>query len=164
MKAFILVGATGMGKSTLFRRLTECMPPERMYVNDVNGEYQHLPYCADRYRKGMALPDIDSYMNDVELVTDSVVAFEEATVFFSNRGSNAMMRKFLVGKRHTGNMYFLLFHSIRSIPYYIYDLCNYVFVFNTNDNEHVVETKHELLLDAYRAVKNKPFKFKLVKL
>lgn len=152
MKAAIIVGATGMGKSTLAKFLTKHVDKSRLIPYDVNGEY--FP--------GVPLPDIDEHLKTVAGLTDCTFIWEEATVFFSNRGSNKIMRKMLVGKRHDHNVHLLLFHSIRSIPFYIYDLINFAFIFHTSDDENLVASKHPKLLAAYKAVHNKPHKFKTV--
>lgn len=146
-KAFIIVGATGSGKSTLTKRLIAPVDVNRLFVYDVNAEY-----FPDEI-----LPDIDDFLLQVKGVRESVIVFEEATVFFSNRGSNKMMRKLLVGKRHSHNTIILLFHSIRAIPYYISDLVSYIFVFHTNDEEKIVAEKFPLLLPAYHATHGKKF-------
>lgn len=146
-KAIIIVGATGSGKSTLTKRLIAPVDVNRLFVYDVNAEY-----FPDE-----VLPDIDDFLLQVKGVRESVIVFEEATVFFSNRGSNKMMRKLLVGKRHSHNAIILLFHSIRAIPYYIFDLVNYIIVFHTNDEEKIVAEKFELLLPAYHATHGKKF-------
>lgn len=146
-KAFIIVGATGSGKSTFVKNLIAPVDVNRLFVYDVNREY----FPAE------PLPDIDEFLTEVSRVTESVLIFEEATVFFSNRGNDKRMRSLLVGKRHARNVVILLFHSIRSIPFYIFDLCNYVVVFNTNDEEPIVKSKFELLLPAYNSVHGKKF-------
>lgn len=148
-KAIIVVGATGSGKSTFVKRLIAPVDVDRLHVYDVNREY-----FPDE-----PLPDIDDFLLSVSGVTESILIFEEATVFFSNRGSNKMMRKLLVGKRHSRNVVILLFHSVRAIPFYIFDLCNFVVLFHTNDEENIVREKFELLLPAFNEVKNKRFKW-----
>lgn len=152
--AIIIVGATGSGKSTLVKKLTKDVHPSRLRVYDVNAEYY----------KDRDLPDMKDFLLQISTETEVTVIFEEATVFFSNRGNNDMMRRLLVSKRHKRNAYYLIFHSIRSIPYYILDLVNYVAVFHTNDEEKLVKEKLPLLLKAYKAVHKKKFKFKFVKL
>lgn len=146
-KAIIIVGATGSGKSTLIKKLLAPVDVNRLFVYDVNAEYF----------KNEPLPDIDDFLLQVKNVEESVIVFEEATVFFSNRGSNKAMRRLLVGKRHARNVIILVFHSIRAIPFYIFDLVNYVAVFRTNDEEKIVRERFELLVSAYTDVKDKQF-------
>lgn len=146
-KAIIIVGATGSGKSTLVKRLIAPVDVNRLFVYDVNREY--FPREP--------LPDFDQFLIGATKRRESVLVFEEATIFFSNRGNDKRMRQLLVGKRHAGNVIILLFHSIRSIPYYIFDLVNAVIVFNTNDDEPIVKEKYQMLLPAYKATHGKKF-------
>lgn len=154
-KVIIVVGASGNGKSTWLKTTTREVDTSRFFCYDVNAEY---------FDDDDPLPEIDDFLAEMNTKTDCVMVFEEATVFFSNRGSNKTMRQLLVAKRHRRNLIFLVFHSIRSIPYYIYDLVNYVVVFNTNDTEQIVKEKHELLFSAWQKVKDKPFRYEIVKL
>lgn len=155
-KAYIIVGATGHGKSTFVKDMVSAVPDSRLYVYDVNREY-----FPDEEKE---LEDIGDFSQRLLPLKESVFIFEEATIFFSNRGSDKNIRNILVRKRHNRNNVFLIFHSIRSIPFYIYDLCNYVIVFHTNDEADLVADKHPLLLDAYRKVHNIKYEYEIVKL
>ncbi|MCK9479766.1 MAG: ATP-binding protein [Firmicutes bacterium] len=148
-KAIILVGATGSGKSTIVKRLLANVHEERICVYDVNAEY-------GLSEPGKPLPDIQDFLDGVLPLYDRVLVFEEATVFFSNRGRSDKMVKLLVAKRHNRNTVMLCFHSIRAIPLYIYDLVNYVIVLKTNDPPELVKSKHEVLYAAYEKVRAMP--------
>ena len=148
-KAFIVVGMTGSGKSTLVKQMIKNVDVSRLWVNDVNGEYfPDRPYIPT-----------DKFLEQTLKLQRCVIVFEEATIFFSNRGNVRDMRELLVRKRWTESVIIMIFHSIRTIPHYIYDLCNGVFVFRTNDARDLVAAKHERLLDAYDKVQNKVFKY-----
>lgn len=146
-KAFIIVGATGSGKSTLIKSLIKPVPLSCLHIYDVNAEY--FPRAE--------LPRMEDFLKKAKTLKETVMIFEEATIFFSNRGSNKEMRELLVRKRHAQNCIILVFHSIRYIPFYIYDLCNLVFVFRTNDSDDLVISKHEILLKAHRKAQKKFF-------
>jgi len=146
-KAIIIVGATGSGKSTFVKELITPVDVNRLHIYDVNREY-----FPDE-----PLSDFDQFLITATKLDESVIIFEEATIFFSNRGNDKRMRQLLVGKRHARNIIILLFHSIRAIPYYIFDLVNFVVLFNTNDEEPIVKEKYELLLPAYQATHGKKF-------
>jgi DNA helicase HerA-like ATPase len=150
-KALIIVGMTGSGKSTLVKKYIAPVARSRLWLHDVNGEY---------FPDEPEIP-IDDFITVAAKLRESVIVFEEATIFFSNRGSNKIMRDILVRKRHRHNCIILVFHSIRSIPVYIFDLCNYVTLFRTNDTEDLVRTKNPLLLNAFEKVKNKKFVYGL---
>ena len=86
---------------------------------------------------------------------NTAIVFEEATIFFSNRGRSEEVIDLLVRKRHTNNIIILLFHSIRSVPNYIFELIDYIILFKTNDNEKLIHDKfkdNEQLIEFYNAV------------
>lgn len=148
-KAFIIVGMTGSGKSTLVKHLIQKVSTSQLWINDINGEYfPDRPYIPT-----------DKFLQETLKLKRCVIVFEEATIFFSNRGNIKEMRELLVRKRWTESIIFMIFHSIRTIPHYIYDLCNGVYVFRTNDSRDLVVNKHEILLSAYDKVQNKIFKY-----
>lgn len=147
-KVYIIVGARGSGKSTIIKNLIKNVDKDRLFCYDVQTEYGLGDFES--------LPDIDDFLTLMLPAKNSVIIYEEATAFFSNRGSNKAMRKHLIDARHRNNQIFLVFHSIRSIPLYIYDLSDYVYVLQTRDKFSFVESKHEVLLNAFKEVMNKP--------
>src|SRR5690606_21657191 len=92
------------------------------------------------YSKGN-LPELDEFTNFVDNSRNGVFVFEEATIFFNTRGTDKTLNKILVRKRHTNNTIILVFHSLRAIPRYVYDLCNYMVVRKTNDSETQIMSK-----------------------
>jgi ABC-type phosphate transport system ATPase subunit len=146
--AIILVGGTGAGKTTLCKRLLARVHPSRHLIYDVNGEY----YDPNEN----ALPAIDDFLAEAQRVRERVIVFEESTIFFNNRGRNDQMTDILVRKRHTRNIVIMVFHSIRAIPHYIFDLVNYVYVLKTNDTADLLRTKHGVLLPAFLEVQKMP--------
>lgn len=166
-KRIIIVGASGSGKSTLLKTLIRKTHPKRVKPYDVNGEYYKCAKCIEQQIKNCVhttLPDIEDFLDDMLEIRESVIIFEEATLFFGERSDNKKIKSILVRARHNHNMVFLVFHSIGDIPPKIYSLIDYVVVFNTNDERHKVEEKHPKLLSAYDAVNGKPHKFKIVKI
>lgn len=134
-KAFIVVGGTGMGKSTFVKNLVSKVHPNALFIYDVNAEYTEY-YNAPLLK----FPD---FCTQATNKTDSLIVFEEASIFLSNRGSNAELIEILVRKRHTRNVIVLVFHSIRTIPKYIMAYVNYFVMYKTvNDT-----TKHVEMLD-----------------
>lgn len=150
-KAYIIIGCTGSGKSTLVKTLTRPVERARLFINDINAEYfPDRPYVSTKQFLQLAVK-----------LRESVIVFEEATIFFSNRGSNEQMRELLVRKRHAQNVIFLIFHSVRTVPLYIYDLCNAAFVFRTNDAATFVESRfeHPGFYAGWLKAQNKYFKY-----
>lgn len=134
-KAFIVVGGTGRGKSTFVKKCLDKVNKDAILLYDVNNEYSvYYPHPF--------LP-IEQFTEKSTTVRSAVIVYEEATIFFSNRSSNDSLREILVRKRHTNNTIFLVFHSLRNVPRYVYDLCNYVVLHKTNDSKSLVESKFD---------------------
>lgn len=144
-KAFIVVGATGMGKTTWLKNMLRTVHPENLFLYDVNAEYTEL-YNAP-------LPDFDKFSDEAKHKRESVIVFEEATIFLNNRGSNVSLIDVLVRKRHTKNIVFLVFHSFRAVPKYIIDLCNYMVIHKTNDTvDLVARYKNDTITKAFSEI------------
>ena len=155
-KVIIVVGARGNGKSHFTKKHTRHVHETRFHVYDVQGEY----YADDNE----PLPDMDSFLSDMLLQRESTMVFEEATVFFSNKGCNAKIKHLCVSARHDHNTIYLLFHSIRAIPIELYELTDYVVIFNTLDIEEIVKKKHSFLYKSWLKVRGVPRKYEIVKL
>ena len=92
MKAIIIVGNTGRGKSTaalktLFKAQQE---NRRLYIYDPNNDYQK--YYSEKF------VDEEAFLEKVENVSNAFILFEEATIFFSNKGSSKKLTSLLVRK------------------------------------------------------------------
>jgi|SRR6185369_4134602 len=151
--SFIIVGGTGVGKTTYTKNKLKKVNKNAIYLIDVQNEY---PEVINRYTGD----DIDEYNSRARRMTNAVIVYEEATIFFSNRSSSDVIRRMLVSKRHDNNTYFFVFHSLRTIPRYLFDLSNYITIFKTNDNEDLVQKRFEnnLLTETFLRVKNNPDK------
>lgn len=143
--AILYIGMTGSGKSTMVKHLVRNVHESRLLVYDVQREY----FDDD------VLPEIEDFQNDVHKLRGGHAVFEEATIFFSNRGRDANMIKILVDKRHHRNVIHLCFHSITDVPGNIFRLVNYAFVFQTNDNGETVLKRYPQLYRAWRIVNHK---------
>ena len=122
----IIVGATNTGKSTLVKSLIKRANKSALFIYDVNNEYKDFfPY---------PFVDFETFINSATRIKNAVLVIEEATIFLNNRGSCDALKEILVRKRHTNVAIFLVFHSMRSIPRYIYELSNYITIFKTNDS------------------------------
>lgn len=133
-KAFLIIGGTGRGKSTFARKRLKNVDKRALMIYDVNNEH------TDLYDKPFV--DFETFINISSKVRNAVLFYEEATIFFSNRGgSHKKMIDILVRKRHTNNTIFLIFHSLRTVPRDIIDLCNYIVLFKTNDSQSLVDSK-----------------------
>lgn len=150
-KAFLLVGATGTGKTTFLKRCLDKVNKSALFIYDVNGEYKD--YFNEPFDD-----DIERWLIKANAIQGGIIAIEEATISFSNRSSSDSLRKLLVRKRHTNNTVFLVFHSLRNIPRFVYDLSTNVILHKTNDSETLVfdKFKDERLTKVFLSVQNNP--------
>jgi predicted AAA+ superfamily ATPase len=144
-KGIIIVGATETGKTTYVKKLLEKVPDKRsLFIYDVNNEYsEFFPY---------PLIDIEDFMEKTQFMKKGIFVLEEATIYLNNRSSNEHLINLMVRKRHTFNTIILVFHSMRSVPRYIYELANYITIFKTNDSSEM--TARELKDDRLEGIMN----------
>jgi hypothetical protein len=126
MKAHIIVGATDTGKSYFIKKLLKKVPNKQaLLIYDIEGEYEEFyPY---------RLEEFETFINKAVNYENAIIVLEETTAFLSNRGDNMTVRKLLVQKKHSKNYIILVFHSVRMIPRFIYELSNFITIFKTND-------------------------------
>ena len=151
-RCFMLVGATGTGKTFFTKQLIKTVNKNSLLVFDVNDEYNDFyPYPFD--------PDIDKFLAKAEKVKKAVILIEDATSFFAVQGRSDRLIKILVGKRHTGNTIILLFHSWGDVPRYLYRKCTEVVIFKTHDAEKdVLKVGNEQILNAWKDVQQQAAK------
>jgi ABC-type multidrug transport system ATPase subunit len=147
-KAFLIVGGTGSGKTTFTKKALAKVHPNARFIYDVNNEYKEF--------FDYPLKDFDEFIYIASTLKNAFIVFEEATIFLNNKSSNKILIDILVRKRHTNNTIFLVFHSLRSIPRYVFDLSNILVLHKTNDNENFVEKRfeNEIVTDAFLKIKN----------
>ena len=150
MNTYIVIGAPGQGKSPIAQALIE---NRRCLVFDVNNEYgSRTKYAGQKpislssntneHRSRYIDGDVKKFMEIAEKKRNTVIVFEEATAFF--RGSMSMeVSRLLINKKHTGNSYVFLFHSINRVPPEIMEMCDYVVLLRTNDQEDTVFRKYK---------------------
>lgn len=145
-KVILIAGARGTGKTWLLKDRLKLVNKSALLIHDPNGEYKDLfPY---------PLLSFDEFTAKATMVRGAVIAIEEATIYLNNRGSNSDVIDFLVKSRHRGNTIFLVYHSLRAIPRYIFELSDYVILKKTGDAENEVDRKFEnqALTTAFREV------------
>lgn len=149
-KAFAVIGGTGRGKTTFVSKQLAKVHKNSIALYDVNREKLYKPFTAGD------LPNIDNFVERTSRMRNALIVYEEATIFFSNRGHDQTLKDILVRKRHTNNTVFLVFHSLRDVPNYVYRLCNYVVLFKTNDSGGFVKSnfKDERLSALYERVRS----------
>lgn len=140
-KAILIVGARGSGKTTTAKEIISKVNKDARIVYDVNAEY------ADLYPKPFL--EFDDFTAQLNKIRNGVILIEEATIFLSNHGNNFDIRSALVKARHNNNTFIFVFHSLRSIPVYIFNLCDYVYLHKTNDTTDIAEKFDNPKLVAY---------------
>ncbi len=134
-KSIIFAGGTGTGKTTLIKQRLDNINKDALHLYDVNGEYKKY------YTKPFT--DFETFSKQARKLRNALVVYEEATIFLSNKGSNEDIRDVLVRKRHTNCTIFFVFHSLRTIPRWVFDLSNFVVLFHTNDSEKSVNSRFD---------------------
>ncbi len=154
MKVILVVGGKGTGKTTYVKACLSQVHEKARMVYDVNNEYKDLyPYDI--------LP-INTFKEKVSNVSNAMVVFDEATISFPNRGYDKNIVDLLVRTRHTNNITFLVYHTIRSIPIYIYNLSNHIVLFKTGEDEYIIDKKYNDLLETFLIVKkNESYHFRM---
>jgi DNA helicase HerA-like ATPase len=133
----IIVGGTGTGKSTFVKNLLKKVKNKgTIFIYDVNNEYkEYYPYKFD--------PDYEGFTDKIVKIEKAIIVFEESTIFLNNRSCNANIVDMLIRKRHINNYYIFVFHSLRSVPRYIYEYSNFITLFKTSDSPDLVLRKFE---------------------
>jgi len=136
MKAIVLVGEQGRGKSTEAQKIITEFGNKDLFVYDINNDYGKF-----KNNKIKGLPNMEQFLNICESVKNSVIVFEESTIFFSNKGRSDIIVNLLVRNFHTKNVIVFLFHSVRSIPVEIMDFVQFIKFFHTNDRYTLISNK-----------------------
>jgi ABC-type Mn2+/Zn2+ transport system ATPase subunit len=147
-KAFLIVGATGTGKSTFTKNVCTMVPKSSIMLFDVNGEHPEItdaPY-----------DDIEDFLEKANRARNAVIVVEEATIFFDSKRTEKNLVEILIRKRHKNNTILLLFHSFADVPRYIYRKSTHVVIFKTNDEPDQVQErfKDTKLTSAFEGIKN----------
>lgn len=159
--AFIIAGRQGSGKSTSVKSILKKLEGYRMFIFDLNKEYTEF----NNSFKGF---DDELFLKQAEKLRNSVIVFEEATVFMTKGSKSKSIRRMLVGKRHTNNIIIFIFHNIRSISSEILSLTDFIVLHKTMDNPEYVRRVFEgspKNFQAYNEIKNSSDRFykKLIK-
>lgn len=140
MNTYIVIGSTGSGKSFFIKK--KLLPPAvkkgyALQLFDINNEYTD-------FQNNYKFVGIDDFLQKSQNLTNSLILFEEATIFFNTtaNGSTNLM-SLNVRKRHQNNILIFVFHSLRQVPVYLFDFCNFVTLFKTNDRNDIVFNKYK---------------------
>lgn len=137
-----IIGRTGSGKSTLVRKLIN-HSNLNPYIFDPNNEHNGIN------------TSIAEFLENAKNRENSLIVFEEATIFFSHSNRTENIINLMVRKRHTGNSIIFVFHSLRALPLYIIDLLDLIVLFKTNENKDLILRKFKEeteLISAFLAI------------
>lgn len=125
-KNFIVIGGQDRGKSYFVKQLLKKsnLP---LFAYDVNSEYSNKKFELS----------MEEFLQKAITLKNTKIVFEESTIFFSSRGREQDLIRLLVA--HNGNLQFFCFHSLRSVPIYILELCHYLVLFKTKDNPTTIQ-------------------------
>jgi hypothetical protein len=129
--SFAIIGAQGHGKTTSVKEILR-KTPHRKFIFDVNREYTEFKNSAS------GILDPDEFTEKATTLNNSVIVFEEATIFFGKGSKNKNIRNLLVRKRHTNNLIIFVFHNVRSVPMEIMSLCDFLILHKTKDNKEYI--------------------------
>lgn len=160
---FIVIGAPGMGKSPFVRSMIH---NRRCLVFDVQNEYGTktkyegqtpvgLTDDTTKPRSRYAGSDVNVFLKLASTRKNSIIVFEEATAFFGGK-TEKELRRYCINRFHTNNTTLFIFHSIQSVPPFIFDTANFAVLFKTMDVPKNIKAKRPELLDAYEALKEQP--------
>jgi hypothetical protein len=169
MFTYIVVGAPGSGKSEWVKELVR---QRRSFVFDVQNEYGvrtkykgQVPLnfsdnpnaIQARYvpKSARIKEDAEKFMEMCRTKRDTVIVFEESTIFFEGR-TNELTRTLMVNRIHTKNVYVFIFHSIAAIPPRIMQMSNFVVLHKTLDEDTSVANKYNRLFMPYLDLQQKP--------
>lgn len=156
MYTYLLIAATGEGKTTLVRKLIAKHP---YIIYDINGEYREVSNDTTQPRSkffGNPVEFIDICANKHN---GTFCVFEDATGFLSGNVGN-QMKSFIVAKRHPiekgGRNIVLLFHTINSVPPFLLDTADYIVLFKTGDDISAVKKKRAKLVPYFQRLQTLP--------
>ena len=145
-KLFLFIGATGTGKTTLIQSKLNLTPKRAKYIFDIQAQYKNY----DNTNYG----NFKNYISHIENVHNSCIVVEEATAFLGHYSVSEKFIEIILSKRHRNNLFFLCFHSLRSVPIKILDFTDYIFLKKTKENPTLIYNKFKDYPEIFTAFEN----------
>lgn len=142
-RCIAIVGGTHRGKSTFIKNRIKGKPH---LVNDIKGEYKGFK----RFWPSKPREEFCEIVS--EKVKNTIVVMEEASFYLSNRHYSTLAEQILVNKWESKNHFFLVYHSIRKIPLFVYDYLDGMVLFKTNDQLYHIKKHPDEVLEAFELV------------
>lgn len=133
-KVIAIVGRKKTGKTTDVKRLIKHVHPDALFLHDVSAQY------LDIYKKPL-LP-FEKFTQLGTKLEKAVIVYEEATIFI-NHSRQENIINLISTSRHRQNTSIFVFHSLRSLPRYIFDFTDVMILHKTKDTLKLVEEKFE---------------------
>ena len=153
-KLFLFIGGTGSGKTTLVQSKLKLLPSHKKYVFDIQGQYKNFDNTDYNNFK--------NFVSKIETAKNSAIVVEEATAFLKHHSVGAKFIEIILSKRHRNNIFFLCFHSLRSVPIDILDFTDFIFLKKTKENPTLLFSKfkeYPEILEAVKLVKQNTDKY-----
>lgn len=167
-KTIAVIGMPEQGKSKFITEYLKANTQRSALAYDVNGyEYGEkwgVNLSLDTRQKrcryiGRDLPSKERYQEFINLVKgrrNCDIVFEEATGYLSGKLSDVIVGM-LIDRRHTGNNYFLVFHSVKSMPPSLLLHLDIIYLFKTMDDLEDIKAKDKRLIEPFAQMAMKPF-------
>lgn len=153
MKAatFCVVGKTESGKSTWVKNTLKGVPLKNQFIFDFQNEYDN----------SSGIKEFDSFVSHATRRKNSVIVFEEATVYITGNTIQKGVKNLLVSKssHHNNNVLIFVFHAVRKIPVNLFEMTDYIVLFETNDRaDEIRKFRNPILTARMLQLKNEPKK------
>lgn len=148
MKQFriiIVVGRKGSGKSYYIKEKLKHYKGNKLIL-DVRREYA----------EGILVKP-SKFMEMVKNAKNSLIIFEEATMYMSNKSDFEDIRWLNMSARHDGNTIFYVFHALQFVPLNILNQADLLILHRTGDNFELVNKKFKgdpRIMKAFFQVRN----------
>lgn len=129
-RVIIVCGRRGSGKSYFVK-------------NEIVGKYNGPKLILDinnEYKDGILVKP-DKFIQMAKNVRASLIVFEEATMYMSNKGDVEELRWLNVQSRHNANTIVYVFHGLQYVPLNILNQADLLVLLKTGDNRALVERK-----------------------
>lgn len=139
----VVIGKQDTGKTTFTKGLVK-QNGKPNFIFDARNEYGGRP---------QPFPE---FLAQAVTKRNTNIVIEEATVYLSNKGDSEDLKNILSGRSHYNNNVLILYHSLRTVPTYIFDLADFYVLFKTNDNLALIANKfkfNDVLLEDFQSVK-----------
>ena len=139
LKVHLIVGRRNVGKSHLINEFIDQIGANRCIVFDPNSE--HSKSCSvDKFET------VDEFMAEIYEIgvrekkwkEQPVYIFvEESTAYFRSKKDKSPRDEAMISRnRHLGIEFYFIFHSLRSIPLWILEYADNIFLFKTTDKKN----------------------------